>query len=150
MQQLIGLWEGTGVASYPTIETTEYREVLRYQQQDDEVRLYYEQKTWRIVAGEQKILHWESGFIRQIDDDDYEWINSQNNGRVEVMKGTLTATDNGLELKFETVTFANDPRMKTATRSLIVSGDELRYEPIMATQTHEATTLHLEARLKRK
>jgi len=45
MQKLIGRREGNGVASYPTIETTHYREVLTFQQQDDEPRLHYEQKT---------------------------------------------------------------------------------------------------------
>jgi len=151
MIQLVGIWEGTGIASYPTIDTTPYREVLTVQQQDDIPRLFYEQKTWRTVDSTEQILHWETGFIRHLENETYEWINSQNNGRLELMHGVIKDEASVVSLLFKTVTFVNDPRMLAATRHLTISQDALHYQHMMATQTHDAQQhLHLEAHLKRK
>lgn len=140
---------GIGVASYPTITTAQYREELTFQAHGDMSRWHYEQKTWHLVDGEEVILHWECGFIRQLDTGDYEWVNAQNNGRAEVMKGTIIENEGSITLTFTTANFMNDPRMREASRTLTVTGDSLHYEQKMATQTHIDIHAHLEANLTR-
>jgi hypothetical protein len=150
MNQLHGTWRGTGAATYPTIEAARYRDELTFRPHAGDPITQVEQKTWRLHPdGTESLLHWEFGFIRQIDGAAHEWINAQNNGRVEVMKGTITTVEKQLVLRFESVAFANDPRMREAARELTVVGDTLRYTMTMATQQHPTSVIHLEAELRR-
>jgi hypothetical protein len=150
MERLYGVWRGTGTATYPTIEAARYRDELTFRPHAGDPITQVEQKTWRLRPdGTEALLHWEFGFIRQIDGAAHEWINAQNNGRVEVMKGTITTEGEQLALRFESVAFANDPRMSEAAREVTVSGDTLRYTMTMATQAHPASVIHLEAELRR-
>ncbi len=149
MKQLIGTWQGTGNAFYPTIETARYREVLTFREHDDKPIVQYEQKTWRLHDdGTETLLHWEFGFIRQLDDETYEWVNSQNNGRVEVLNGDVTLKDNVLILRFKSSAFANDPRMVASTRQYEVKDGILWYLVSMTTQSNRKHDAHLEATLE--
>lgn len=150
LQQLIGTWEGFGHAEYPTIAPTRYREVLIFRVHPDKPMLQVEQKTWRQHADlSESLLHWEFGFIRQAGEVRYDWTNTQNNGRVEVMHGHFGLDCQQVIGDFSTETFANDPRMIEATRRLVLDGEQLRYTLSMATDAHTSLRIHLEANLHR-
>ena len=150
LQRLVGTWEGYGQAEYPTIATTRYREVLTFRSHTDKPILQVEQKTWRLHTDlSESLLHWEFGFIRQIDEDRYDWTNTQNNGRVEVMRGRFLVEGQSMMGDFSTETFANDPRMIQAVRRLVMDGDQLNYSLSMATTAHSSLHIHLDGQLKR-
>ena len=149
---LLGSWHGYGKAFYPTIESADYREELTFQAHDDAPRIQYQQKTWRIHADRSEtLLHWEFGFLINAEDDNIQWINAQNNGRVEVLKGRFSLDKGVLLVEVSSAAFANDPRMVAATRRVEADADRLRYVQMMSTTTTERPTLqmHLEADLRR-
>lgn len=148
MEQLIGKWEGKGVATFPSIQQTNYREQLIIEPHGDDRVLKVEQKTWRSNGN---ILHWEAGFIRPIDDDTYEWGNAQNNGRTEVLRGTITvSTSLQLILAMDGVAFSNDSRIKQSHRRFNVVGEVLEYNMSMATTAYPQIQPHLQSKLKRE
>jgi hypothetical protein len=146
------VWRGRGVAFYPTIDTTHYREELAFQDHPDAPRIQYEQKTWRIHAdGSESLLHWEFGFLMLLGDDALQWINAQNNGRVEVMMGNFSDENGVFLMEVGSTAFANDPRMVESSRRVEVSEGRLRYVQMMSTTTTESPSMqvHLEAELTR-
>lgn len=150
MKVLLGTWQGAGIAMYPTIMATKYREELTFTNSDQNPILQVEQKTWQLNAdGSETLLHWEFGFIRRIEKGVYEWSNTQHNGRVEVLQGTTQAHDDGIALAFTSKLIHNDPRVLDVSRRLEINGDELRYWMSMATTYNPSATLHLEAVLQR-
>jgi len=150
MQQLIGKWHGTGIATYPSIETTRYREILDVAPHGDDAILRVEQMTWRIHDDEsESLLYWECGFIRQLSSTEYEWTNAQNNGRAEVLHGIIEAEQTSLTLTMNSKQFANDERMLASRRIFQVNGNQLTYEMWIATQAYPDIQHHLKALLTR-
>jgi len=150
MKRLLGVWQGTGIATFPTIETTHYREILTFQPHEADAILHVEQKTWRLHADQsESLLYWESGFIRQLSASTCEWINAQNNGRTEVLKGDMIADGDTLCFNLKSVTFSNDSRMLQSTRSIEINGDTLSYTLAMAIQAEPTLQQHLTAQLRR-
>ncbi len=150
MKRLIGEWHGKGIAKFPTIESTEYREILTFQPHDADSILQVEQKTWRIHADQsESLLYWECGFIRQLEESRCEWINAQNNGRTEVLNGDMLASLDILQFNLRSVDFSNDARMIQSTRLIKVMRNYLSYSVEMATQAEPTLQQHLEAHLRR-
>ncbi|MCP3981157.1 MAG: FABP family protein [bacterium] len=149
---LAGRWKGRGAGEYPTIESFEYEEDLRFDLDAGYPLIHYEQKTLLLPAREPS--HWESGFIRPLEDGSIEISNSQESGRVEVLRGRLDAAGtkpDGFEIDFESVVLQHDPRLVATRRTWQLSGDTLRYVAYMATHTtpEPRQTRHLEAVLRR-
>ena len=153
LECLAGRWTGRGRGNYPTIEPFEYEETLRFDPDASYPLIHYEQRTRLIPTGEAS--HWESGFIRPLDDGSIELSNSQDSGRVEVLRGALAepedAADN-LQLVLASVVLDHDPRLQGTSRIFTVRGDNLRYAVMMATHTTPQPELqqHLVAELKRQ
>ncbi len=149
MQQFLGQWQGTGIAQFPSIQTTHYRDLLIFEAHGDDPILKVEQKTWRIHDDlSESLLHWESGFLRQLSDNECEWINAQNNGRTEVLRGTIKVnTPSTFQIKLRGVVFSNDPRMLNSERNLTVDNKTLNYTMNMATTAYPTSQIHLEATL---
>lgn len=150
--QLTGSWRGTGTATFPTIETVRYAETLTFQVIAGDPCVHYEQRT-RILTPENRRddpLHWESGFLEALKDGDIRWLNSQNSGRVEVLRGVAEVdAGGGLVLTVESLGIHNDERMLTSGRRVEVTGDRLAYRHWMATTAVDTATPHLEAILQR-
>jgi hypothetical protein len=146
---LTGDWSGTGTATYPSIETRRYRETLRCQLDETQTLIQYEQKTW--VVPSQKFLSWEFGFIRPTGATTFDWINAQNNGRTEVLKGVTNIERNGLTLILNSAAFGNDPRMLGSKREIRLDFNEgtLTYTQFIATQMYPNMRQHLTATLKK-
>jgi hypothetical protein len=147
LMQLLGRWEGEGLAFFPTITQQDYVEHLSFTYDEPHDVIQYEQKTWRKHNG--LLLHWEFGFIRMLEDQSLVLNNTANNGRVEVMTGQITSLDNGFQVSLNSTLFGNDPRMVKAAREWCIEGDVLTYDHMMVTQTVSSTRPHLRARLRR-
>ncbi len=143
---------GIGKAQYPTIDSFEYEENLSFEVYKSRLLIHYEQKTKLLPSGEQS--HWESGFIRPLENGLIEISNSQNNGRVEVLQGQIdmnSLSEQELKIEFASVVLAHDPKMVETKRVLTVKADVLHYILLMSTNTtpEPNLTMHLEAVLKR-
>lgn len=149
---LTGTWKGTGTATFPTIETVRYAETLTFQVTAGDPCVHYEQRT-RILTPEARRddpLHWESGFLEELEDGGIRWLNAQNSGRVEVLRGRAEMNQQGaMVLTVESLGIHNDERMLSSGRRLEVTGNRLACEHWMATTAVNTTTPHLEAVLHR-
>ena len=150
IHRLLGKWVGFGSAFYPTIEPTRYREVLLFSEHEAKPMLQIEQKTWRIDADDaESLLHWEFGFMRILEDGTYQWTNSQNNGRLEVLQCAQLEANHPFKMRFISIGFMNDPRMVAAERTLEIVHNQLSYTLAMTTRTVAEHQIHLQAQLSR-
>jgi len=152
LRRLHGSWTGKGVGNYPTIDPFEWTETLRFELDDGYPMLHYEQRTYLVPSDEAS--HWESGFIRPLEDGSIEISNSQDSGRVEVLRGRLTeieGSDGDWSIELNSVVLDHDPRLHRTRRVFTLCGDTLLYVVQMATHTTPEPRLgqHLEARLRR-
>jgi hypothetical protein len=151
LEMLAGSWQGKGLGEYPTIASFEYLETLRFTLDEGRPLLGYVQNTRRFNSevGDYVPSHWETGYLRWLEDDRVEMVNAQIGGRVEVMEGTIEKTAAELVLQLRSTHFANDKRMAAATRTLTLAGDTLRYLMRMQTTKVPDLILHVEATLQR-
>lgn len=147
---LLGTWQGTGHGEYPTITSFDYTETLTFQANQDQDVIQYVQRTWRKDTDGQTIdSHWESGFIRQLDDGSIEIANVHNSGRMELLVGKISHNDDALELALQSVRLINDMRMKASSRVWRWTADKLAYDMHMATTNNPELSIHLRAELKK-
>ena len=146
---LKGPWAGEGRGGYPTVTSFDYRETLTFTQRDENT-LAYEQRTQKRYDGTTEWLpsHWESGFIRRLDNGDLEMTCAQI-GRTEVLIGSVDFVDGIFRIHFASKIITNDPRMVCSARIFELKGDFLRYEAEMQTTKVEQLTKHLEIALQR-
>ena len=151
---LLGTWRGEGSGRFPTITAFDYTEECIFTGNDCEPLIHFEQKTWINSNDETNCspLHWESGFVRPIEDGSVEISNAQNGGRVEVLKGAIDESayfDGILLLKLESILFGNDPRLIKTTRKYELQRNTLSYLIEMATVRTPNRQQHLEAKLEK-
>jgi THAP domain-containing protein 4 len=151
LQFLEGTWRGEGSGGFPTIDSFDYRERLKFECRDD-ATLFYEQRTEKRMHGETQFVtsHWESGFIRMLADNTLELVSAQSGGRSEVLVGTIEQVGEKVRLKFSSKAISNDPRIIATTRTLEIESDMLTYEMEMHTTSVKKITHHAAATLKRK
>lgn len=134
LSKLHGLWQGNGEGKFPTINSFKYEEHLRFEVNLAYPLIHYEQKT--ILLSTQEPSHWESGFIRVLDEGIIEISNSQDSGRVEVLRGSMSdISDVGYQLEFISIALANDPRLIKTSRNCKVTENTLEYHKSMTTNT---------------
>ncbi|HJZ80906.1 MAG TPA: FABP family protein [Pyrinomonadaceae bacterium] len=154
LSALVGTWKGEGKGCFPTITSFNYTEECVFSSNDSEPLIHFEQRTWVKSTDETNgsPLHWESGFIRAIEDGGVEISNAQNGGRVEVLRGAIDETvclEGILLLRLESVLFGNDPRLIHTTRKYQLHKNSLLYWVEMATTKTPDRQQHLEAKLER-
>ena len=154
LSPLLGIWKGTGRGKFPTIEAFDYTEGLKFESNGCEPLIHFEQRTWVQSSTETNgsPLHWESGFIRPLEDGSIEISNAQNSGRVEVLKGRIDMAEylkGILLMSFKSVLFGNDPRLVQTRRTFTLKDKTLSYLLEMATVRTPNLQQHLEARLTR-
>ncbi len=150
LNYLVGNWAGNGRGYFPTISSFEYRETVVFTWRD-QTTLFFDQRTEkRYNAGEPfEVSHWESGFIRILDNDQLEMINAQSGGRAEVLTGHVIASAPQIELHFTSTQEINDARMIATSRTFQVTETQLNYQMWMHTTTVDHIQPHLEAVLSR-
>lgn len=150
LSPLLGKWNGTGSAFFPTIHRTDYSEELEFSRIEKNHVIAYSQQTWYMVnLLEGAIpLHWESGYIKVLDDGSYQLSNSQDNGRVEVLIGNIMEDSSEIfHIRFESKHIGNDERMIRTSRDFIITGNILNYVLKMATKKTPEFQDHLKAEL---
>lgn len=144
------VWAGEGRAEYPTIATFRYREALTVQAIPGQPRFFVLQRTQKKNdAGEWVESHWESGFLRVLADGSAEWLDAQNGGRVEVLRGMVAGNPDGFDLTLMSALVGNDARMGETARQFELRGDGLTYTMQMSMQHTPVLTMHLTAGLAR-
>jgi hypothetical protein len=151
LDRLEGTWRGDGSGYFPTIEAFDYRETLTFERRD-ETTIFYEQRTEKRLRGQTAFLtsHWESGFLRALEDESLELTNAQSGGRSEVLIGGIEFTDRVIRLNFVSKALTNDGRMVASMRAFEIENDTLRYQMKMRTTLVAELTPHLEAVLRRE
>jgi hypothetical protein len=146
---LEGIWTGEGRGGFPTVTSFDYRETLTFTQRDEKT-LAHAQRTQKRYDGNTEWLpsHWESGFIRSLDNGDLEMTCAQM-GRTEVLIGSLDSVSGILRIYFASKIITNDPRMVSSARTFELVGDTLRYEMEMQTTAVNQLTKHLAITLRR-
>lgn len=149
---LIGKWEGTGLAEYPTITPVDYDEGMVFTRNDMDPVIHYEQRTWINSSGEDngKPVFWESGFIIDRGDGGFELVSAQKSGRVEVLKGSAKRSEgNAIEIDFSSEVISNDPKTVRSERKFRFLENVIDYELLMSTTGNPGFDRHLKARLRR-
>lgn len=141
---LLGTWRGEGKGGYPTIESFDYEEELRFEHVGDTF-LLYQQASWSPHDGGP--IHFERGFLRPGEPGRIELTLAHPIGLTEIAEGTLDGT--AFELTSTGVGRTATGLSTTAViRRYHVEGDVMRYRTDMA--THETPmALHLEGELHR-
>jgi hypothetical protein len=144
---LSGTWTGNGNGKFPTITSFNYREILTFSIDGLNDLIHYEQKTW--LTHNDTPSHWESGFIKPVENEEnvFEISNSQDSGRIEVLKGTYKLENGEHILHLKSKILQNDPRMRSSERKFVSIGSKLSYIVYMATQNTPDHQQHLEAEL---
>jgi len=145
---LEGTWEGEGRGQYPTINSFDYRETLIFTRRDEK-SLAYDQRAQKRYDGQTEYLvsHWENGFIRILENDELELVNTQGSGRIEVLIGTIEMVDTLIRIHFVSKALTNDSRVLSSARIFELEGDTIRYEMEMQTTEINRLTQHLKITL---
>ena len=149
LARLAGRWRGAGVGDFPTIERFDYTERIAFELDTSYPLIHYEQRTW--LANDEP-SHWESGFLRWLEDGAVELSSAQDSGRVEVLRGTLVGRPDGFVLTLASIALANDPRLVRTRRTFHLDGGRLAYTMDMVTTTTDDRRIeqHLSATLERE
>ncbi|MEQ9165998.1 MAG: FABP family protein [Fulvivirga sp.] len=150
LHYLLGTWEGQGEGKFPTINSFTYREVLTFRFDGLNDLIHYEQQAW--LTPDQSPSHWESGFIKAVENEEgiFEISNSQDSGRVEVLRGEYRNENGQHILHLKSKILQNDSRMKSSERKFASLNNKLSYIVYMATQNTPEHQQHLKSELTRK
>lgn len=144
---LLGTWAGSGQGEYPTIPSFGYLEEVTFGHVGKPF-LSYGQRTR--TADDGRPLHAETGYVRMPAAGRVELILAHPTGITEIQEGSLTVTDDVLELELTATSIGLTSSAKDVaalSRSFRIDGEELTYtlrlgamgQPL---QHHLAATLH--------
>jgi hypothetical protein len=144
---LLGTWRGSGHGEYPTIASFDYSEEITFAHVGKPF-ISYVQRTALAATG--LPAHAESGYLRAVGDDTYEFVITSPTGLTEIDRAVLT-TKPALRLEVTADVVHGTPSAKSVTalvRRIAVDHDELRYDLSMAA-VGQPLTHHLRAELRR-
>ncbi|MGV9819861.1 peroxynitrite isomerase [Nocardia xishanensis] len=148
LASLLGTWRGGGHGEYPTIESFDYLEEIRFGHLGRPF-LTYRQRT-RAADGSRS-MHAETGYLRCPRPGHVELILAHPTGITEICEGALTITDGELHMEFDSTSIGRSRTAKMVTalnRSFRLTGDTIDYTLRMAA-VGEPLTHHLAATLHR-
>ncbi|MGA9293410.1 MAG: FABP family protein [Ignavibacteriaceae bacterium] len=152
IRNLLGRWNGYGVAQYPTIKKEDYFEELIFSHNEESSFLHYEQKTWiKNEKGKfEQPIFWETGFLITLEvENSFELCNAQKSGRIEVLSGKLSHTNGINFIDFKSKNFANDEKLIDTSRKFRFTDKELNYELWMSIKNNKNFDIHLKANLRK-
>lgn len=144
---LLGTWRGPGRGEYPTIESFDYLEEVRFGHLGRPF-LTYRQRTR--AADDGRPMHAETGYLRCPQPDRVELILAHPTGITEICEGSLGLDDGELRIELDSTSIGRSSTAKLVTalgRSMRLTGDTIDYKLRMAAvgeplQHHLAATLH--------
>jgi hypothetical protein len=147
LSALLGTWSGPGAGEYPTIQPFGYVEEVTFSHIGKPFLVYRQRTT---AADDGRPLHAETGYLRAPSPDRVELVLAHPNGITEIQEGTLSITEETLELEMTATAIGRTSTAKEVTalsRSIRLDGDELSYTLRMGAvgqplQHHLAATLH--------
>lgn len=145
---LLGNWAGAGTGDYPTIAPFSYTEEVTIGHAGKPVLAY----TQRTRAEDGQPLHAETGYLRMPSAGRVELVLAHPTGITEIDEGTLSEQDGRVVIDVHSTTIglsASAKDVMALRRSIIVSGDELRYTVLMAA-VGQPLVQHLIATLHRR
>jgi hypothetical protein len=147
LRPLLGTWRGRGHGEYPTIAEFDYDEEITFSHVGKPFVAYVQRTT---LAATGLPAHAESGYLRAIGDDAYEFVITMPGGIVEIDGAALTHGP-ALSIEVTSLEVHCTPSAKPVTeivRRITVDGDVLRYDLSMAAMGLPLTH-HLRAELRR-
>ena len=147
LRPLLGTWRGSGHGEYPTIDAFDYSEEITFSHVGKPF-VSYVQRTALATTG--LPAHAESGYLRAVGDDAYEFVISSPTGLIEIDRVVVTP---GSVFSIEATADAvhRTPSAKPVTalvRRIVIEQDVLRYDVSMAA-VGQPLTHHLRAELRR-
>ena len=146
---LLGEWHGPGEGAYPTIDSFSYDETLVLGHVGKPF-VALNQRTKQRGSG--MPLHAEAGYFRPQGDGTIELVLSQPSGIVEILAGSITETEAGVEIDVSSVEVGAAPSAKLVSqtrRRYVVEGPTLTCDFWMAAMG-EPLTHHLASVLTRQ
>ena len=146
---LLGEWQGPGEGAYPTIDSFSYGETLAFGHVGKPF-VAMNQRTKERESG--MPLHAEAGYFRPQGGGTIELVLSQPSGIVEILTGTITETEAGVDIDVSSVGVHTAPSaklVKETRRRYVVEGDTLTCDFWMAAMG-EPLTHHLTSSLTRQ
>jgi hypothetical protein len=140
---LLGTWHGTGNGDYPTIEPFVYEETVTFEHFGKPF-IAYSQRT---KGADGAPLHTEAGYIRAVNDTEYELVISQPSGVTEIHTGTRDHS----RLEFTSISVSLAPTAKQIDRvgRVIDVVDDIMTNELLMRAVGEPYQRHLGATLKR-
>ena len=147
---LEGTWEGEGRGYFPGVTSFNYRETLIFTRRDKKT-LASEQRTQKLYDGQTEWLqsHWENGFIKILDNGEFQLVDVQSSGRSETLVGTVETVESLIRIHFVSTGPSSDARVLSSVRTFELQGDTLRYEMEMRTTKVNQSSPHLKITLQR-
>ncbi|WP_051186925.1 peroxynitrite isomerase [Nocardia tenerifensis] len=145
---LLGTWRGTGHGEYPTIDSFDYVEEVRFGHLGRPF-LTYRQRTRSADGG--RPMHAETGYLRCPSPDRVELILAHPTGITEICEGALDVADGALHMEFDSTSIGRTSTAKIVTalgRTFQLKGDTIDYTLRMAA-VGEPLQHHLAATLRR-
>ena len=149
---LLGVWNGVGKGSYPTLSSSfGYEEELHYAQ-SGKIFVSYTQRTWMVGTDRTKPMHEENGFLRFLPNQRVEALITQCTGVQEILLGTWAKDEakESITITLDSTGLTRIPSAKppavTQTRRIYtfdLDGETLSYTILMATTKTPELTVHL-------
>lgn len=149
---LLGRWSGFGIACYPTIERSEYREEFEVSEFEDLEVLKYEQRTWYFENEKKgKVVFWETGFW-VFKEDRIQILSSQYSGRFEelILQVAKQSESGIIQLIFKSQNVVGDSRVVQSTRKYQIAENKMSYQLDMEMSNHRILENHLSASLEKQ
>jgi len=147
LRPLLGTWRGAGHGDYPTIVAFDYNEEITFSHVGKPFVAYVQRTA---IAATGLPAHAESGYLRAVGGDEYEFVISSPTGLVEIDRAVVTQRP-GFSIEVTAHAVHGTPSAKPVTailRRISVDADILRYDVSMAAMGLELTH-HLHAELRR-
>eukprot|EP00759_Apiculatamorpha_spiralis_P041186 PhF_6_TR39805/c0_g1_i1/m.59194 len=149
VQQMLGVWEGTGKMEFPTLPNIiDYEARLTLSKVPEKTKMPFTHtnlSTWKSGTKRGMGMHYDQGFMKCVSGTTVEWVLAHNPGFAEVLTGEVEGTKNN-KATFNSLGFSNVEELLGSKRVLEIqdNGAKLIDTFFMKTVSVPTLTKHLE------